>query len=404
MINFNNVIKSSKELIPNELFNLKTVNKQTVTVFEDDDIIVAIVLSKKSHSRYLSSYIKFKKYKSVEKESSLQIKIDSNISIEKNINNITIANLVESCINSCNINGLEEVNFIKNGYSLEISKTSNRYVTIIEHINAISFQKRFSTLDDLFNYINYRTNFHSKVNIDFNVPDHEIDNIKRNIRVLETNSYSVFSGMMNKILSYRPKRSLDISQISFENVKKINSVVTFDLIFEKKDSKEYVLSCNYDSIGGMSTELPSKELKNDDIDAYHTLLYILNQIHYNYSGNFLSYVALITQHRKFKSKINSVELYSKLKQMNPETIRTKIESVLKKARSEEKMNSDNVDISSFNGYKRYVRLEGVMKNRKKCSLVVYAEKKGCVFEEYKISVEKNRINDDSIYFLSQYFI
>ena len=138
--------------------------------------------------------------------------------------------------------------------------------------------------------------------------------------------------MMDKILSYRSKRFLDTAQITFNNIKKVHSCITFDITFESKLGKIYTLTCNYDSIGGMCTELPFLELDSHNIDGIHTLLFILNQIEHNYSGNFLSYIDLVIQHKKFQSKINSVESASKMKQMDSNDICQKVSEVLKDAR------------------------------------------------------------------------
>lgn len=405
MINFKNVIQATQkaEFYKNELFNLKASNKQYVAVFEDNDIIVCLTLGKMTQTRYLSASIKFKNYKSVEKDSTVQIKIDSTKTIEENLNGVSLKTIINSCLNTCNIGGLEEVNFIENGYSLEISKTSNKYVTINESINAMVFQKRFSSLEDLFNYINYRKNFHKKVNICFNVPENEVDNIRRNIKTLKHNKEVIFEDMMYNILSYREKRFLDTSQVSFNNVKKVHGSVSFDISFESKLGKEFTLSCDYDTIGGMSTELKSLELDSENIDGIHTLLFILNQIEHNYSGNFLSYVELVIQYKKFQSKINSVDSFSKIKQMDSDTVCQKVYEALKDARENESMVSKKVPITPFGGYNRFIMLDGVMKNRKRCTMLVVTERKSHVFEEYRIPVEKNRIQDDCISFLEQYF-
>lgn len=406
MINFKNVLAAAEILgVQNlEIFDVDISKKQTCLVFEDNDIIVSLNLGKMSQSRYLWSNIKFKKYNNVEKDSYIQIKIDSNKTLSENLSGVnTIKNIVESCLNTCNISGLEEVNFIENGYSLEISKTSNKYVTITEHVNAVVFNKRFSSLETLFNYINYRKNFHSKINIRFNVPSSEVENIERNIKTLDHNIGILFEDMINSILSYRSTRLLNTSQIEFTNIKKVHSCVTFDISFVSKLDKEYTLKCTYNSIGGMQTKLPSLELNSHNIDGMHTLLFILNQIEHNYSGNFLSYVDLVIQHKKFQSKINSVNSLHKSTQMDSDEICSKISDALKNARGRESMLSNKVPITGFGAYKRYIQLDGVMKNRKRCTLLVLSEHKNNIFEEYRISVEKNRIKDDCISFLEQYF-
>lgn len=404
MINFNNIIKSAINLQSkaNELFIMSTPNKQSVIVFEDDDLVVSLTLSKMTQTRHIYATIKFKKYKTIEKDSSLMLKIDTNKSIKENLEDVTIDSMVESCISTCNISGLDEVNFIKNGYSLEVVKTSNRYVTITEYINAVPFEKRFDSLENLFNYINYRQKYHSSINIGLNVSESELCNIKRNINVLEWNSEGILTTMLSRIFDLCNITDLKTSQISFQNIKRVQSNTTFDIVLENNDA-EFSLRCVYNKIIGVNTTILNDELSSTDIYNLKTLLSILCAIERSYSGYFDKYVGLVLQHSKFKSKITSDDVI-KIKQMNPDTTRDKIQKALIKAKSKEEMLSDQIDISSFGGYRRYIVLDGVMKNRKRCTLLVFASKNGNVFEEYQIPIEKNRIFEEARDFLSQYFI
>lgn len=405
MILFDNIISAAESLSdnPHDLFNFSTPNKQSITVYEDEYVIVSLTLSKLAHNRHIYSTIKFTKYKTIEKDSSLQLKIDPEKTIKENLEDVSILSMVSSSLNTCNINGLDEVNFIKNGYSLEVVKTSNRYVTIAEYINAVPFEKRFDSLEKLFNYINYRQMFHSNINIGLNVSDPELSNIKRNIKVLKSNAEGVLTTMLSKIISKNTAIEINIDDISFTNIRRTQGNTFFDLTYTKECGDEYTKSCVYNKIIGATTSLGVDDISSTEIHDLHIILFILNQIEVSYSGHFDKYVSLVLQHSKFKSKVTSIDT-KRIKQKDMNSIKDKISKALVDAKGKEEMLSDQITITSFNGYRRYVVLNGVMKNRKRCTLLVYATKNGTIFEEYQLPVEKNRIHEEARDFLTQYFI
>lgn len=409
MINFNNILKYADKFEKDldDVFNVSLKHERTTTIYEDSDVVVALTLTyqqSKTHSRWFYPTIRFKNYNNISKD-GMSVKITNNLLMSQNLEDVTLRELVETCLNSCNVNNIEDINFTYNGYTLEVVKTSSKYITVCEHINAVRFTKRFDSLETLFNYINYRKKLHKLVKIGVNVSDVEIDNIKRSISVLKNNANALYVEMLSIIQPIR-KRFVDVDNIKIEYIGSKSNWSEFVVSYVDTDNDiEIKIECLYNTLSGIKYELPS-DIKTDDMkytEYFSILLEIISELEQTASGLLSRYFTIIEQKRKYLAKIVDVDIKTDIKQLNPYDVTSDVYDAFIKARAKESMESTQVNLTKFGGYRRYIQLDGVMKNRKRCDLVVFAKSGKEVFEEYRLQIEKNRLVEEVQDFLKSYF-
>lgn len=405
MINFNNILKQCDKFENdiNDVFNLSTKHEGKVTVYEDSRVVVFLTLTyqqSRTQARWLYPTIKYKNY-GIEKD-GISVKIDSDMSMSSNLVDISVREMVNSCLDTCNVNGIDDISLTLNGYTMEVVKTSSKYVTICEHINAVRFEKRFDSLESLFNYLNYRKALHEKVNIGINVSDTELENIQRAIDVLKNNSESVFSEIISVITPIR-KRFLDMDNFTLEYVKSNSTGSHFKLSYNDSDF-DMTLECVYNPLIGVRFADSPQIHNTKSMEIFSIMLEMVVELERSCGGLLDRYFNIIKQMIKYKSKTNSVDVKSDLKQMNKHDVVQNVFKSFTVARGEESMESKPVYITPFMGYKRSIVLDGVMKNRKKCDLVVRIKNGKMQFNEFKLQVEKNRMIEEVTEFLSSYFI
>ncbi len=405
MINFKTILRYASKLENNidELFNTQIKNENKVTVFEDEDVSVTLTLSYQqtsSHARWIYPTIIFKNY-NIKKDGN-SIKIENDLQLSENFSNTTLRDVVESCLNTCNISNIECVNFSQNGYSLEVLKTSSKYITISEHINAVRFEKRFDSLDYLFNYINYRKELHKSVTIGVNVPDAELSQINRAIKVLENNTNNLLVNIIDDVTPIR-KSLVDMDNIKLEYKKKVGKWTHFELSYIESDIKLY---CMYNPLSGITMDDIKLDWNKEDAEILSILLEMVVELERSCSGLLSRFFSLVEQKKKHEYKITTTtNKKSKVKQLKPYDVTKDLYKAFCDALANTNMKSASIPLTPFGGYKRYLMLDGVMKNRKRCDLIVVAKNATKnSFVEYSIQVEKNRMTEEVTNFLNSYFV
>lgn len=400
MIKFKAIMDSVPSLqdLDNNMFNLESKLAQNFTLFEDNKVSLDLKLTPQGQfsRRHILAKIRYKHF-NIEKESNISIPIDSTLKLSENFKGYGVKDVVRSCL-TCNVNFLKNINFSLNGYALEFVKSSTKYVTINEHVNAVTFTKRFSSIEILLNYTYYRKQLHDSVEIGVDVSDSELDNIKGHIMVLERNSESLYRFIIGEIVPLDCDKKVEITNIST-----FDMCVKFDIVLTT-DEDVHTISCSQTMANGIMVELPMENhLHTRKLKYTAILLQIATKLN-SYSGYFNRYIKLTLQLRKFNARISKKTIDSKIKQLDVnETVKNIYES-LQYARENELMDSKRVDLTTFKGYKRYIILKGVMKNRRHCTLVVTAQRGVNQFEEYSLKVEKNQIIENATKFLNGYFV
>ncbi len=392
-----NAVKNISDV--DNMFNLDSEFSQQVTIYSDNRVelnLIVTELMNKGSKRVFYAKIIYKDFK-IEKDSNIIINIDKNLNLSQNFDGYGIIDVVKSCF-SCNINFLNNLNFTLNGYSLEVAKSSNRYVTILEHVNTVSFKKRYDSIDKLLNYIYYRKNLHSKVEICVDVSTNEIENVERGVLVQKNNANDLYSTIIEGI-SPSPKES---KNISINVLEQLNRRTSFEISYVD-EKLTHSMICEISPSMGISFETKNEIIFGSNLKGHLIICDLLNKLN-GFSGHFNRYINLILQIRKFEAKLNRTKIKTTKNQLDIDEVSNNIFLTLKNAINSKKMISKRVELTSFKGYKRFVELHGVMKNRRRCDMKIFAQNGEYIFEEYSLKVEKIRVMDNSKDFLEGYFI
>ncbi|BAV39216.1 hypothetical protein BPT24_091 [Tenacibaculum phage pT24] len=406
MIRLDKAIESVKNIGSlDAMFNLGTeTQSDKVFIYMDNRMEVSLNLSKpNNNNRNLFAEVIYKdKDFKIGKQSSLTITFPVNESIDKNIEMDELIEVVKSCM-SCNIDFITNVNFSKNGYVLEIEKTSKRYVSINEYINAVKFQKRFDSIDKLLNYIIYRKQLHSKVNISVSVSESEHNNIKTSISTMKANLSSLYENIIHNI---KPEISyVDDSRINISVGDTVNQRTYFSIQYIDDMEKLHTIDGCFSHNLGISFDLDAvKDLHGDELKSRTILMEIAYKLANTQSGFVARYITIMNQYRKFVKKIEKVNSNDTTLQKNLGECVDSVTDKLLKAQISKQNTSSKTFLSSFKGFKRYIELDGVNKNRRHCDMNIYAQKGEYLYLEYTLKVEKNRIREDATKFLKAYFI
>lgn len=394
-----------------QLFDYDDLERQATTIHEDDSLRLTLILTKvqkRNASRWVYSYIEFKKFDDVTKSGAGFKMDDFEIPLHDQLRSAktSLYNLIVLAFQSCSIKNHKNIEFDVNGYKLEIVKVSAKYITIAEHINAVRFEKRFSKLDKMFRYIDFRKYFHESINISVSVPEHELKKLEIEKGVLQRNVDRVYEELMLKLTSSLTDAKLATSY-SISNVfKSEHDIVNFDVSMLKESVVQNTMHVSYSDIAGVSicdaAHIHKDIYTSEEIKTMANMFTVISRIEQT-SGYFKRFVELETQLKKFKIKTATTGSNVEIEQKPVYLIASQIFDKLRQAKDDLDMTTDPIELTPVGQYKRWVQLEGAMKNRRRCNMVIYASDGISSLEEYRATVEKERIADDATQFFGSYF-
>lgn len=406
----NTFIEKSALNAPETIFDINNQERQELIIHENSTSRLILVLTKaqrRNTSRWVFVHIEFKNFDDVTK-SGCGFKIndlDTPLSEQLSKANSSLYSLIDAALNTCSIRNHKNIEFEVNGYKLEIVKISTKYITIAEHINAVRFEKRFSNLDLMFKYISFRKDFHNTISIEVSLPSHELEKLNIEKRVLTENVQNVYFELIERLTD--STQSKIGKSITITNVSKLDvGIIYFDVTLKQDDNVIKTLHASYNDIAGVSIINNScnntDDIHSNDVNTIAYMYSFIAKIE-QCSGYFKRYVELETQLKKFSIKTAKAGSNDEIEQQPVYVISSSLAAKLRQAKDDMDMITEKIDLTKVGNYERWVQLEGTMKNRRRCAMVIYASDGTSTIEEYRLDVEKERISDDTTAFFSSYF-